>query len=166
MHAIVHPAQQHALVTHRYAGIGHHFTSGPGCCRHLVGMVEMGIDPYGMVLSQHGHELRGNPLRAYDRGACPDANDLDVGNFPQADNYGLQAGIAHGQGVSAGQEHIPYLRGTGNIVDAFLDPVTRGFVILLAGKAASCTMTAIHGTLVGDQEKDPVGIPVCQSGDR
>ena len=65
--AIVHPFQQHALVTQNKAGIGQPGASPPGLGRHLLGMDEMGVDPDRLVLFQHVQQIVGDPLGQHDR---------------------------------------------------------------------------------------------------
>ncbi len=87
-------------------------------------------------------------------------------NVPQTGYDGFQACITHGQRITSGKKDIPDLRCTGYVIDRLLYPVTGGFMVFLSGKTAPGTMTAIHGTLVRNQEKHPVRVSVCQARNR
>ena len=53
---------------------------------------------------------------------------------------------------------------SGHIIDALVDLLHRHFAVILTGKTATGTVTAVHGTLVGDQQQHAVRIAVGQAG--
>ena len=48
--------------TKLYDGVGQAGEGFPGRGGDLPGMVEMGVDPQGVVLLEHGHQLVGHPV--------------------------------------------------------------------------------------------------------
>ena len=113
-----------------------------------------------MIFFQHIHQLRGNSLRAYYRGAATDTDDFHVRNGSQSTDDVFQTIVAYQQCVTTGQQHVSYLRSLGNVFDTFINTLGWGGTVFLSGKTSTGTVTAVHGTLVRDQEQHPVRITV------
>ena len=71
--------------------------------------------------------------------------------------------VAHQQGVAAREQHVAYLRCTGDVVDAVVDLFLGGCTVVLAGEAAARAVAAVHRAHVGNQEQYPVGVTVRQT---
>ena len=97
---------------------------------HFVRMIEVGVQPDRVVFLEHVHQFRCDALRQHDRGARADADDLHVGNGTQTADDIFEFFVAHQQGVAAREQHVAYLRCTGDVVDAVVD--------LFLGVAQSC----------------------------
>ena len=164
VNAVVDTAQQHALVAQGDTGVGQHLASTAGLGSHLVGMVEVGIDPDGMILLQHVAQLGRDALRAHDGSAGTQANDLDVRNLPQLRDDILKSLIAHHQSVTAREQDVTHGGRVADILESLLDAIDAALVVGLTGKAATGAVTAVHRAHVGDQEQHAIGITVCQAG--
>lgn len=127
--AVVDAGQQHALVAQGDTGVGQHGAGLGGLGGDLVGVVEVGVQPHGVILLQHVAQRGSDALGQHDGGAGADADDLHVGDLAQLGDDVLQALVAHQQGVAAGQQHVADL---GRIAD-----VLDGLVDLIHGRPAS-----------------------------
>ena len=126
-------------------------------------MIEVGVQPDRVVFLEHVHQFRCDALRQHDRGARADADDLHVGNGTQTADDIFEFFVAHQQGVAAREQHVAYLRCTGDVVDAVVDLFLGGCTVVLAGEAAARAVTAVHRAHVGNQEQYPVGVTVRQT---
>ena len=163
VNAVVDTAQQHALVAQGDTGISQHLAGTLRFCRHLVGVVEVGVDPDGVILLQHGAEFRSDALRADHGSAGAQADNLHMRYLAQTRDDVFQAFVAHHQGIAAGEQHVAHAFCLLDILQGLLDAVGRAFVVGLAGKAAARTVAAVHRAHVGDEEQHAVGIAVCQA---
>ena len=162
--AVVDAAQQYRLVAERDSGSREFVAGFGGFGCNFVGMIKVRIEPDGMVLFNHFAKLIRDALRHNHRHACTETNDFDVRYFAQAPEDIFYAVVTHQQCVSAGKQHVPYFRGSGNIIDAVLDTFGGCAGIFLSGKAAACAVPAIHGAHIGDEKEYTVGISVRESG--
>ena len=164
MGAVVDTGQQHGLVAQGDTGIGQHGAGLGGLIGELLGGVEVGVQPDGMILTQHGAQLGGDTLGAHHGGAGAQTDDLHVGNGAQALDDVLQVLIGDHQTVTAGQQDVTDLGMSGHIIDALVDLGHRHLAVILTGKTAAGAVTAVHGALVGDQQQHPVRIAMGQAG--
>ena len=166
MDAVADATEQHTLVAQRNTCVGQHFASALRLCGHLVGLVEVGVNPDGVILLQHGAEFWRDALRADHRRACSQAYNLHVRYLAQTRDDVFQALVADHQGIAARQQHVAHALCLLDILQCFLDAVGRALVVGLSGKAATCAVTAVHRTHIGDEEEHAVGITMRQSGCR
>ena len=166
MHAVVHAAQQHALVTKRNTRIGQHLTCTHRLRRHLVRMVEMGVEPYRMVFLQHCAQFRRNALRTDNRCTAADADNLHMRNRTKPSDYVFQFLVPDHQRVSATEQHIAHALRPFNVFQRLLDAVGGGLAVLLTCKTAAGAVPAVHRAHVGDQEQHTVRIAVGKAGGR
>ena len=164
MDAVIHAGQQHGLVAQGDTGVSQHGAGLGGFGGELLGGVEVGVQPDGVILLQHGAQLGSDTLGAHNGGAGAQTDDLHMGDGAQALDDVLQILIGDHQAVTAGQQDIADLGMSGHIVDALVDLLHGHFAVVLTGKAATGAVTAVHGTLVGDQQQHAVGIAVGQAG--
>ena len=162
--AIVHAGQQHGLVAQGDTGVSQHSAGLGGFGSELLGGVEVGVQPHGVILLQHLAQLGSNTLGAHHGGAGAQTDDLHVRNGADALDDVLQHIVADHQGVTAGQQNVANLGVIGHIVDALVDLLHGHFAVVLTGKAAAGAVTAVHGTLVSDEQQHAVGIAVSQTG--
>ena len=164
MHTVVHTTQQDGLVAERDTGVGQFGNGFLGFGSHLVGVVEVGVQPDGMVFLEHVAEIVGDALGANHGGAAADADYLDMGDGAEAGNDIFQFSVAHHEGIATREEHVAHFGGTLDVLDALLDAVLRRLVILLACKTTAGAVAAIHGAHVGDEEQNAVRVAVGESG--
>ena len=164
MRAIVHAGQQHGLVAQGDTGISQHSAGLGGFGSELLGGVEVGVQPHGVILLQHGAQLGSDTLGAHNGRTGAQTHDLHMGDGAHALDDVLQGVVLDHQGVTAGQQHVADLGVGGHIIDALVDLLHRHFAVVLTGKTATGAVTAVHGTLVGDQQQHAVGIAVSQAG--
>ena len=162
--AVIDAGQQHALVAQRDTGVGQHGAGLGGLGGDLVGVVEVGVQPDGVILLQHVAQLGSDALRQHHGGTGADADDLHVGDLTQLGDDVLQALVAHQQGVAAGQQHVADLGRIADVLDGLVDLIHGQAGVVLAGEAAAGAVTAVHGALVSDQQQAAVGIAVGQTG--
>ena len=162
--AIVHAGQQHGLVTQGDTGVSQHSTGLGGFGSELLGGVEVGVQPHGVILLQHGAQLGSDTLGAHNGRTGAQTHDLHMGDGAHALDDVLQGVVLDHQGVTAGQQHVADLGVGGHIIDALVDLLHRHFAVVLTGKTTTGTVTAVHGTLVGDQQQHAVRIAVGQAG--
>ena len=162
--AVIDAGQQHALVAQRDTGVGQHGAGLGGLGGDLVGVVEVGVQPDGVILLQHVAQLGGDALRQHHGSAGADADDLHVGDLTQLGDDVLQALVAHQQGVAAGQQHVADLGSVADVLDGLIHLIHGQAGVVLAGEAAAGAVTAVHGALVSDQQQAAVGIAVGQTG--
>ena len=77
-----------------------------GLRRQLVGVVEVDVDVERVVLLQHGHELRRDPLRQEAGHARADADDLEVRDGPQPGQDALEPRVAQHERVAARDDDV------------------------------------------------------------
>jgi len=162
--AIVHAGQQHGLVAQGDTGVSQHSAGLGSLGSELLGGIEVGVQPHGMILLQHGAQLGRDTLGAHNGGAGAQTDDLHMGDGAHALDDVLQDLIGDHQGVTAGQQDIADLGMSGHVVDALVDLLHGHFAVVLTGKAAAGAVTAVHGALVGDQQQHAVRITVGQAG--
>ena len=162
--AVVHAGQQHGLVAQGDTGVSQHSAGLGSLGSELLGGVEVGIQPHGVILLQHVAQLGSDTLGAHHGGAGAQTDDLHVRNGAHALDDVLQSLVVDHQGVTARQQHVTNLGMSGHIVDALVDLRHGHFAVVLTGEAATGAVTAVHGALVGDQQQHAVGIAVSQAG--
>ena len=163
---VVHPGQQYGLVAQRHAGIGQH---GAGLLRlggDLLGMVEVGVQPNGMILLEHGAQLGRDALGAHHRSTGPQTDDLHMVDLTQTGDDVLQHIVGEHQHVAAGEENVADGGRIADILDTLVDLLHRHAGVVLTSKAAAGAVTAVHGALVGGQQQHAVRIAVGEPGHR
>ena len=164
--AVVDPGQEDRLVAQRDACLGQ-LVAGPGQLRgHLLGMVDVDVQPERVVLLEHLAELVVDPLGQEDRHAGADPDDLDVGDLPEAAESRLEQLRRQGQAVTAGDEDVTDLRGPPDVVELRLELAPVEVLLGVADDPAPGAVAAVARALGRDQEQDPVGVAVDQPGDR
>ena len=161
--AVVHAAEQHGLVAQRNTGVSQSGTSGSRFFSHLVGVVEVGIYPDGMVFLQHIYQIVGDTLRANHGGTGSQTDNFNMRDGAQTLDDGFQHAVTHHQGIAAGEQHVAHLRGAGDIIDGFLDSFGGRFAVVLAGESTTGAVAAVHGAHVGNQEQHSVGVTVGEA---
>ena len=164
--AVVHTGEQHGLVAQRHTGVGQTGAGLGGLPGDLLWMVEVGVEPHGVVLLEHGAQFGGDTLGAHHRRAGAQSDDLHMGYLPQAGDDVLQHLVREHQHVAAGEKDIPDGRGLPDVCDTLVDLLHRDAGVVLAGKAAAGAVAAVHGALVGGQHQHPVRIAVGEAGCR
>ena len=162
--AVVDAAQQHGLVAQRDAGVGQARQCLFGLGGELVGVVEVGVEPDGMVLLQHLAQLGGDALGADHGGAAAETDDLDMRDGAEALDDVLELLVGDHEAVAAAEQHVAHLRCALDVGDALLDALAGALVVLLAGETATGAVAAVHGAHVGDEEEHAVWIAVCEAG--
>lgn len=83
MYAVVDACKQNTLVAEGNACVCKHLTCALALFGDFIGMVEMRVQPNGMVLFEHCAKLRGDPLRHDNRGSAAETDDFDMGHLAQ-----------------------------------------------------------------------------------
>ena len=134
---------------------------------HFPRMVEMGVDPEGVVLLKHRDQLVGDPVGQDHRGAGADADHLHVGDGPQ-----LARGSSRGTRRRAERGRRPERRTsrTPSCVADVLDPLADGLAvgdrIDVPDLALAGAVPAVHGADIADLQQHPVGIAMGQDPHR
>ncbi len=123
VHAVVYSAKQNALVSKRNTGV-----SKPcaGCCTlfgNFLRMVEMSVEPDRMVLLEHVAKLRSDSLRAYNRSTGTDSDYLHMLDCTELLDYVLQSVVRNHKSITAGKQHVSYLRSVLDVLNCLLDIV-------------------------------------------
>ena len=83
MYAVVDACKQNTLVAEGNACVCKHLTCALALFGDFIGMVEMRVQPNGMVLFEHCAKLRGDPLRHDNRGSAAETDDFNMGHLAQ-----------------------------------------------------------------------------------
>lgn len=164
MYAVVDACKQNTLVAEGNACVCKHLTCALALFGDFIGMVEMRVQPNGMVLFEHCAKLRGDPLRHDNRGSAAETDDFNMGHFAQLADDVFKLFVALHECVAAGKKNIANFGMIADIVETFLDLAIGNGGIMLPRKPAAGAVTAVHGALVGDKEQDPVRITMSQTG--
>ena len=161
---IVDPGQQHALVAQRHAGPRQAITGRRQLGRDLLGMVDVDVEPEGMVLFDHLAEFGRHAHGQKDGHARADADDLHVGDGPQAaENHVHQLGSQHHR-VAAGEQHVANLGRALDIVDLGVEISPAEGLGRVADDAAAGAVAAVAGALGGHQHEHAIRIAMHQAG--
>ncbi len=163
VYAVVNAVQEHRLVAEGDTRVGEHGAGAPRFLGDLVGMVEVGVQPNGMIFLEHIAEGGSDPLRADDRGAAADTDDLHVGDLTKLRDDVLELFVRNHERVAAGKQNVPDLGMVPDVLDAALHLAVGHGGVVLTGEAAPRAVTAVHGALVGHEEEHTVGIPVGET---
>ena len=68
------------------------------------------------------------------------------------------------ESVAAGEQDVADLGMVADILEAGIDLLGGNGGVMLACEPSAGAVAAVHGALVGDEEQDPVGIAVGQTG--
>ncbi len=162
MHAVIDACKQHALIAKGDARIRKHFASALALFCYLIRMVEMGIEPNGMILLQHCAELRSDPLGTDNGGAGAYAHDLHMGHLAKlADDIFEPIIILH-ERIAAGEQNIAHLGMVPDIFKTCIDLLGGHCGIMLTRKPSAGAVAAIHGALIRDEEQHPVRVTMSQ----
>lgn len=164
MYAVVDACKQNTLVAEGNACVCKHLTCALALFGDFIGMVEMRVQPNGMVLFEHCAKLRGDPLRHDNRGSAAETDDFNMGHLAQLADDVFKLFIALHECVAAGKKNIANFGMIADIVETFLDLAIGNGGIMLPRKPAAGAVTAVHGALVGDKEQNPVRITMSQTG--
>src|SRR5665647_793077 len=119
--AVVDATHEHCLVAQRDAGTVEKVAGGLALARELVGVVEVRVEVQRVVLGEHVHELGRDALRADDRHARADADDLHVVDRAHAGDDVLELIVAQHQRVATADEHVADLSGALDVLDGVVD---------------------------------------------
>ncbi len=164
MYAVVDACKQNTLVAEGNACVCKHLTCALALFGDFIGMVEMRVQPNGMILFEHCAKLRGDPLRHDNRGSAAEADDFNMGHLAQLADDVFKLFVALHECVAAGKKNIANFGMIADIVETFLDLAIGNGGIMLPRKPAAGAVTAVHGALVGDKEQNPVRITMSQTG--
>lgn len=164
MYAVVDACEQNTLVAEGNACVCKHLTCALALFGDFIGMVEMRVQPNGMVLFEHCAKLRGDPLRHDNRGSAAETDDFNMGHLAQLADDVFKLFVALHECVAAGKKNIANFGMIADIVETFLDLAIGNGGIMLPRKPAAGAVTAVHGALVGDKEQNPVRITMSQTG--
>jgi hypothetical protein len=118
----------------------------------------------GWYLLQHVAELGRDAHGQKDGHARADADDLDVGDGPQAaEDHVHQLGGQHHR-VAAGEQHVADLRRALDVVDLGVELGPAEGLRRVADDAAAGAVAAVAGALGGDEHQHPVGVAVDEAG--
>ena len=165
MYAVIDACKEYALVAEGDTCVCEHLAGTLAFLGDLIGMVEMGIQPNGMIFLEHCAELGSDPLRHDDGGTGTDADYLNMGDLAElADDVFKDVVILH-ESVAAGKQDIAYFGVIADIFDAAVYLLHGHRTVMLACKSPARAVAAIHGALVGYEEQNPVGITVSKTRD-
>ncbi len=110
------------------------------------------------MLAQHLHQLRRDALRQEGRNAGADAQELDVGDGPQAAKELIEGVIGHQQRIAAREQHVAHLGVLPEIGEGGLDAVAQRLQLALAHQPAAGAVAAVGGAGVQHEQEDAVRI--------
>ena len=119
----------------------------------------MKVHVKGMVFLDHVTESRRDALRETSWHTASDPDQFEVRNGPQSLEDALEKMVGQQERVAAGQDDVPHLRVSQEIVH---DAVQLSFFQEpgLSHQPLACAETAVDRALVGNHEQDPVRIPM------
>ena len=158
--AVVDAAHEHRLVAHRDAGVGEEVAGQLALGGELLRVVEVRVEVERLVLPQHLDQLGRDALRADDRHARADADDLHVVDGAHALDDALQLVVGEDQRVAAADEHVADLGGALDVLDGVVDLGLGDDVLGAADQAATRAVAAVHAAHLGDHEEHAVGVAV------
>lgn len=126
-------------------------------------MVEVGVQPHGVIFFQHGAQLGRYALGHDDGSAAAYADNFHVRNGAQAADYAFELFVGKQQRVAAREQHVAHFGVRRNVLDIFVYSVCLHLAVLLSRKASARAVAAVHGALVGDEYEHAVGIAVRKS---
>ena len=144
MYAVVDACKQNTLVAEGNACVCKHLTCALALFGDFIGMVEMRVQPNGMVLFEHCAKLRGDPLRHDNRGSAAEADDFNMGHLAQLADDVFKLFVALHECVAAGKKNIANFGMITDIVETFLDLAIGNGGIMLPRKPAAGAVTAVH----------------------
>ncbi len=98
---IVDVREQHGLVAQRESRVRQFPQRHARRRRHLARVVEVGVDPEGLVPLQHGDEFVRDAVRQDDGHPRPDSHDFHVRNSVQLGEYPVQVLIRQHERIAA-----------------------------------------------------------------
>jgi hypothetical protein len=119
-----------------------------------------------MIFLKHVAEFLCDALRHDNRSSGADSDDLHMFNGAKAADDVFESIVTHKEGISARKQDVANGRCVANILNTSVYLLFLYGSVMLSGKAATCTVSAVHGTLVGDEEQNTVRITMSQSGNR
>ena len=164
--AVVDAAQQYGLVAEGDTGVSKSCAGLLGVVGDLLGVVEVGVQPDGVILLQHVAQIFRNTHRAYDGSSGADTDDLHVGDLSQLLDDVFEDVIFHQKSVAAGEQNVSYDGSLSDVLDALIDIFQGTGAVRFASQSSSGAVSAVHGALVGDQEQNSVRISVGEAGSR
>ena len=119
--AVVDAPEQDGLVAERHAGVGEAGASRHRLRSQFVWVIEMGVDPDRMVLSDHLTKLFGDPEGIGDRNPRAEPDDLDVVDRAQAGDDVFEAGVRQREGISPRDQDVSDLGRRPDVVERGVD---------------------------------------------
>ena len=135
--AVVNTGQQDGLVAQGDTGVGQHGGSASSLFSDLLGAVEVGVQPDGMILLEDVAQLGSNTLGHNDGGTRAQTDDFNVRNGADAGDDVLQQLVGDQQGVTAGQQNVADLGMIADVLDAVIDLLLGHLGIAGTGEAAT-----------------------------
>ena len=166
LHVVVDPLQEDGLRAERQAGVGQQVAGPGGLVAALVGMHEVQAHPERVVAAEHAHELRCDALGQDGGDLGADADHLHMADGAQALQDPLQALVAQGERVAAGDQHVADLRVAGDVVEGGLQALRLGRQRAVPHDARARAVAAVGGAVAGHQQEHAVGIAVHHALDR
>ena len=169
---VVDPLDQRTLVHADHAAADEAVDASNGHIGQLAGMVEMGHEVDALLGRRVFAERRLQLVVIQDspRIECrhfrPDANDLDMRDFPQGLKNLDEATRTHKQRIAAGEKHVGDVGIAGDVFEA-LRYVVGHLVVLIHEKPFAKAIAAIGPANLVAEQQDGVGIFVLHAaGDR
>ena len=155
---IVNPFEQHSLVADGDAGVDQLLASRDRSGGDLFGMIEVRVDPDGVMALEHLAQRVGDAVRKRHGEPGSQAYDLDVRDLTQTTDQPVEAVVCIDEGVAAGEKDIADFRGAGDPVECLAEFAFLHGPFGLAHHALAQTEAAVERALVVDAERNAVGI--------
>ncbi len=133
---------------------------------HFLGVVEVGVQPNGMIFLQHINQVVCYPHGHDHRGSGSQSYDFHMGNFPEFAKDVFKHIVIYQQAVASGEEYVSDFRALFDIFYTLVNVVHASCCVVLPCQSSAGAVSAVHGALVCDQEENSVGISVGQSRSR
>ena len=156
----VEPAQQHALVLHRHAGIDQQPARPRGLGRQLAGVVEVGDHVEWRESAQERSQRGGHAHRAGHRDAGAEADHLYRRDRRDLGEQLLEPGVGEQEGVAARDQHVAHLGVLAQVGDGLAQGRAIELALTAAGEPAPRAVAAVDRAAIGGQEQHAVGIPM------
>ena len=162
LHVVIDAAQQHGLVAHRHTGLQKPVDGLSGVGGEFVGVVEVGVDPEGMIATEEVAQGVVDAVRQLHRHPRAEPDDLNVRNRTQAAQQPVQVFFIKGERVAAGQEHVADLGVGSEVVEGVLEFAFFHEERRVADHAFAKAVAAVDGALRRHTKRHAVAVVVDQ----
>jgi len=127
-------------------------------------MIKVRINPQRVIFLEDVDQVIGNPHREYHRHPRTDTNDLYRRHFADSRQYHIDGFIAHGQRVTAGDDHVGDFRVSRQIGGYLFQATGRDAGLACAGNAFARAVAAVHRTSGRGNQQRTIRIAMHQPG--